>query len=253
MNYRGLAIAGTDTGVGKTAVGCGLARLLVAAGKRVGVFKPVETGCEVIAPEGARTSIATHVARTLLPADGLALATAAGLELGRAVTLDDVVPWRFEVAVAPEEAARLVGVEISVDRIYQAMDRWMDRSDFTLVETAGGLMAPINARFLNADLLAGLELPVLVVASDRLGVINHALLTLEALRRRGLIPLAIVLNRLASVADLSAGSNAQLLREHGGVPVYEVPFSPDPARAAAEVLRPHLRELMRFDIAPPMS
>ena len=140
-----MAITGTDTAVGKTAIGAALARLFRERGMRVGVLKPVETGCE---------------GDELWPRDGLMLAEAAGLEIGTGaeaggpgLSLADVVPWRFAAALAPEAAARAAGVEIGVDRIYQAMDRWTGRCDLILVETAGGILVPINRQWTFADLL----------------------------------------------------------------------------------------------------
>ncbi|HUT52515.1 MAG TPA: dethiobiotin synthase [bacterium] len=246
MIYRGLCITGTDTGVGKTAVACGLAMLWRGAGLKVGALKPVETGCA-----GAE----------LEPADGLMLARAAGIALPEqavegawtTAALDDVAPWRFAAALAPEEAARLMGAEITVDRIYQAMDRWMDTADLVLVETAGGLMVPLNPRFTTADLMQGLELPALVVAPNRLGVINHALLTIEALRARDITPVAVVLNTIGA-ADESAGSNARIIRAHSGVPVFEVPpaGAGDAGAVAARALGPApdiIRKAMETDWA----
>ena len=238
MIYRGLAITGTDTGVGKTTVAAALAALFREQGLKVGALKPVETGCA--GPD-------------LIPGDGIRLARAAGIALGEAelpgswtsASLAQVVPWRFAAPLAPEEAARQAGTEISVDRIYQAMDRWMEQADLVLVETAGGLMVPINARFTFADLLNGLTLPVLIVAANRLGVINHVLLTLEALRRRDLQPIAVALNMLSPLPDLSAATNAEVIRRRLDLPVYEVPyFTQDEEGETVKALRPR-REAIR--------
>ncbi len=233
MIYRGLVVTGTDTGVGKTTVACALAGLFREAGRRVGVLKPVETGCE-----GAE----------LAPADGLALAAAAGIDFeGGEVSLADVVPWRFPDPLAPEEAARATGAQITVDRIYQAMDRWMGRADLTLVEGAGGLMVPINERFTFADLFLGLELPVVVVAANRLGVINHTLLTMEALERRGLKPVAIALCRLDGDVDESVGSNARVLGSRVDARVVEVGYGGEDAVATTTTaLRPLVEDLSKM-------
>lgn len=250
MIYRGLVITGTGTGVGKTVAAAALAKLFRECGLKVGVLKPVETGCG---------------GEELSPADGLLLARAAGVSLcGREegawieARIEDVAPWRFAEPLAPVEAGRLAGIEISVDRIYMAMDRWMERADLVIVETAGGLLVPINTNFNFADLIQGFELPVIVAAPNRLGVINHMLLTLEALRSRGLVPIGVILNNLDSEPDLSAGSNARLIREHGGVPTWEVPRreageeEAGQVMAAALALREHLpaiRQAMESDWA----
>ena len=255
MIYQGIAVTGADTGAGKTAVACGLALLFRRAGIRVGVLKPVETGWA----EGGRGS------------DALRLAAAAGLKIrdshlfsggslegfyekiGDCPELNDVAPWRFAAPLAPEEAARLEGVEIGVDRIYQAMDRWTEWADIVVVETAGGLMTPLNPRFTFADLLQGLELPALVAAANRLGVINHVLLTLEALRRRDVTPIAVVLNDLNDPLDPSADANAALIERHGRVPVLRVPYakSATAANDGAEIGDcPELTEFAARALAP---
>ncbi|MFO8058417.1 MAG: dethiobiotin synthase [bacterium] len=212
MIYKGVAVTGTDTGVGKTACACAFCALFRNAGFRTGVLKPVETGCSGV------------------PEDGLRLCRAAGLpvpgEGNDPVPWDDVVPWRFESPVAPWESARQEGVEISLDRIYQAMNLWMERCDAVIVETAGGLLVPLNPRFSNADLIKALALPVVVCGPNRLGVINHTLLTLEALARRGLNALAIVLSRLSDDFDASVSGNRSVLEGLTGLPVIEVPYTP---------------------------
>jgi dethiobiotin synthetase len=235
--YSGLVVTGTGTGVGKTKVACGLCVLFRETGFRLGVLKPVETGCE---------------GEKLIPADGMDLAKAAGLNLeddckNSKISIDDVVPWRFPDPLAPEEAARITGQVISVDRIYQAMDRWAGRAEFVIVETAGGLMVPLNEMFGFADLIQGLELPVVIAAGNELGVINHTLLTIEALRKRNLTPIAVVLNQISPGPDQSAASNAPAIRQHGGVAVYEVPYSSDdPVGAVAKALSPHMKEIRRL-------
>jgi len=234
MIYRGLVVTGTGTGVGKTSVARALAGLFRESGLKVGVLKPVETGCE---------------GENLVPRDGLALAEAAGIEIGTTgASIGDVVPWRFAMPLAPSEAAAHDGAVISVDRIYQAMDRWMDTADLVVVETAGGVMVPINQTFTFADLLKGLDLPIVIAADNRLGVINHALLTIEAIRARGLAPIGVVLSQLDPAPDRSVETNAKVIERHGGVPCFEVPFIK--GGDAAEALRPYLdriRENMEAD------
>lgn len=262
MIYGGVVVTGTDTGAGKTVVACGLAAALRQTGRRVGVLKPVETGwtgwtgsdagrlaeaaglsvapglpvaANSFAALGSGEKTATEVAATAVAATAVA------------ATVDEslVLPWRFAAPLAPAEAARREGVEISVDRIYQAMDRWAELVDIVVVETAGGVMVPLNPRFNFIDLLQGLELPVIVVAPNRLGVINHALLTLEALRRRDLGVVAVILNQLAPEPDPSAATNAGLIAAHANLPVIELPrlSAPDTGSAAA-ALAPHLPVLL---------
>jgi len=160
---NGVFITGTDTGVGKTVVACALTRALARAGHTVAVRKPVESGC------------ARHAGQ-LEPADGAALARAAG----HRETLDTVTPMRLAHALSPERAAHLEGVQLTLHDLIAAA-RIGDESDFFVVEGAGGFLSPLASDALNADLALALGLPVLVVAEDRLGSINHTLLTVEAI------------------------------------------------------------------------
>lgn len=202
----GIFLTGTDTGVGKTVVGCSLARALVRAGRVVAARKPIESGC-------ARRSSG------LEPADGSALARAAG---GRE-PLDVVTPLRLARAISPERAARIEGVDATIARLEAAV-RAGEQTDYRVVEGAGGFLSPLAADGSNADLAVALGLPVVIVAADRLGCINHVLLTSEAVARRGLQLAAVVLNAaapepdraMANDEDLAARLDAPILRfRHG--------------------------------------
>ena len=188
----GLFITGTDTGVGKTFVARGIASALRARGRRVGVLKPVETGC------------GGGLARR--PADALALRAAAGSTL----PLDRICPYPLDAPLAPDVAARLENVRIDPREIVAAF-RIIDRKhDVTVVEGAGGLLVPIVDRYTMADLACDLNLPLLVVVNSKLGAINHTLLTLEAAAARGLTVRGYVLNH-PSAADEAAATNASVL------------------------------------------
>ena len=117
-----LFITGTDTGIGKTLVGCGIAAALTAQGKRVGVLKPAETGCD------RRDGV-------LYPDDALRLADYARSSL----PLEIVCPYRFSPPVAPSVAAEQAGVTIQPERIIEVFQTIADQHDVTLVEGAGGL------------------------------------------------------------------------------------------------------------------
>lgn len=194
----GLFVTGTDTGVGKTFVARGLAAALRGRGRRVGVLKPVETGCG-----GASGR----------PADALALRSAAGGTL----PLESICPCRLDAPLAPDAAARLEGVRID-PAVLLAAFRAVERThDVTLVEGAGGLLVPIVERYAMADLARDLDLPLLVVVHSKLGAVNHTLLTLEAAAARGLAVRGYVLNH-AAAADEAAATNAALLARCTDVP-----------------------------------
>jgi dethiobiotin synthetase len=176
---QGLFITGTDTGVGKTYIGTALTRSLTSQGQRVRVRKPVESGCAET-PEG------------LLPADAAALHAAAGA----CEPLDRVCRYRLRHALSPELAARIEGVDYRLADLRDFALRDLPPDDFLLVEGAGGFYSPLAADGLNADLAERLRLPVLLVVADRLGCINHALLSLEAIEARGLRLAGLVMNTL---------------------------------------------------------
>ncbi|MBX8494646.1 dethiobiotin synthase [Pseudomonas cichorii] len=163
-------ITGTDTDAGKTTVAAGLLHAARLAGLSTAAGKPVASG-SVITPQGLRN------------ADALALLAECSLELG----YDDVNPFTFEPAIAPHLAAREAGVSLTVNALLQPMRRLLERNaDFTLIEGAGGWRVPLADQSNLSDLAMGLGLPVILVVGVRLGCINHALLTAEAIAQDGL-------------------------------------------------------------------
>ncbi len=184
MTMKGLFITGTDTGVGKTYVGVQITQTLLQLGVSVKPRKPLESGC-------------TRTAEGLLPADGNAYWQA--IE-GRE-SLQVITPHRFEAAISPARAARLLGASLTLEQLKQACFQGVVADDFLLLEGAGGFYSPLLDGVLNADLAQELGLPVLLVAEDRLGCINQVLLSLEAIERRGLTLAAVILNRGQIGAD----------------------------------------------------
>lgn len=202
---RGLFVTGTDTGVGKTRVGCALARGLRQAGVDVGVMKPVETGVTAQGPE-----------------DALALRAAAGVE----DALELVCPLRFALPAAPEAAARAEHRDASLAPIHQAFEALAARHVFMLVEGAGGLLVPFDARTDMADLAVALGLPVLIVARAALGTINHTRLTLEAARTRGLDVFGVVISHADGPLTPADAQNLHVLRQLlGDLRIGELPFA----------------------------
>jgi dethiobiotin synthetase len=192
---RGLFVTGTDTGVGKTYVAALIARQVRAGGVRVGVYKPVASGC------------ARSTDGTLFSEDAAQLWEAAG----RPGELLRVSPQRFAAPIAPHLAARAEGRLVDRKLLREGVQYWRDRSEFVLVEGAGGLMSPISDDDYNADLAAEFGYPLLVVAANALGAINQTLQTLitAASCGEGLPVAGIVLNdvRPRSGDDPSTASN----------------------------------------------
>ena len=206
----GVLITGTDTGVGKTVVGCGLAAALTARGKRVGVLKPAETGC----PQRRDG---------LYPQDAARLAAFAHSSL----PLDEVCPYRFAPPLAPSVAAELAGRRIDSGRIAEHFRRQAASHDVVIVEGAGGLLVPLHGRYAFADLAVELRLPVVVVVGSKLGALNHALLTFECAQARGLPLLGYILNHPSPDSDLAIQTNARTLAGLTDVPCLgQLPFVP---------------------------
>lgn len=193
MLHNGLFITGTDTGVGKTYIGVLIAKALVEIGIRVVARKPVETGC--IFSEGV-----------LIPEDAQALYNASN----QSGTLELTCPYRFTTPVSPERAARLEGVKLSLEMLPGACLKGVTETDFLLVEGAGGFYSPLTHDGLNADLAGQLGLPVLLVAANRLGCINHVLLTAESIAKRGLDLRAVILNDTCNTDDSNMDNLADL-------------------------------------------
>lgn len=207
---HGIFITGTDTGVGKTRMGTFITRLLTERGIRVCPRKPVESGCP-LGPDG------------LMPMDAMALKEAAR----NSEQLHDICRYRFSAPVSPERAAILESTILDLGMLYRACLAGVDNGAFLLVEGAGGFYSPLARGALNADLASALGLPVLLVASDRLGTINHTLLTIEAIQMRGLPLAGVVLNQMESQTDKRM-SNARDLERRLQWPVTRISYKPHP-------------------------
>jgi len=168
MAARGLFVTGTDTGVGKTVVACGLARALVAAGHRVGVLKPVASGSDRT-PAGLRNE------------DALRLLECANLGQSYA----EANPYCFEPPISPHIAADEAGIVVDLHRIADVYAGIAARADWVVVEGAGGWLAPVGPQAVMADLARALGLPALLVVGLRLGCLSHATLTRESIAARG--------------------------------------------------------------------
>ena len=215
---RAIFITGTDTGVGKTFFACGLARLLRTYGYKVGVMKPAETGC--VMRDGA-----------LYPEDGWRLKEASGC----AASIEKVCPYRLSEPLAPSIAAERAGTKIDIDHLLTVLDEIKAAHDITLVEGAGGLMVPLLPSYTFADFARVARLPVIVMAANRLGAINHLLLSLEHASCKDLLLLGYVLNRLSNEDSLAAETNREVLLGLTGVACLgELPFQ-EPGAALADL------------------
>jgi len=212
-----LFVTGTDTGVGKTFVACALLRALARHHAKVAGMKPVAAG-------------ALRHGDGWTNADSLALRAASTVavppELDNPVLLPD--------PVSPHIAAARAGVAIDLDRILACHRALMRLCDAVVVEGAGGFHVPLSDTLTGADLARALGLPVVLVVGLRLGCLNHALLTAEAIATRGLALAGWVANRIdptmaaadENIAYLRRRLGAPLLAEiaHGAVqPTFDLP------------------------------
>ncbi len=200
-------VTGTDTGVGKTTVAVALLEQAKQRGLRTAAMKPAETGCP-LGPAG------------LSPADGIRLKNAATTERDLRI----VCPFRYQKPVAPAVAARLEGPPVDIDRIRYcfAMIK-AEGPDLFLVEGAGGILVPLTESHTMADLAVVLGLPVLVVARDGLGTINHTALTVEAALIRGIEVSGVILNSVhPGTSAETIQSNAAEIERLVDVPVLGV-------------------------------
>ena len=196
LDENGYFITGSDTDVGKTYIACQLVRQLVQQGVEVETRKPVESGCEM----SANGELITH--------DALALQQANG----NRETIDRIAAYRYRAALAPPRAARLENREILIEQLLDACEA--DHPQHRLiVEGAGGFYSPLAENGLNADLASALQLPVIIVVNDRIGAVNQALMTIQAVESRQLRVAAIVLNQVEPVADAQM-DNAMDLQKH---------------------------------------
>ncbi len=166
---RSFFVTGTDTGVGKTLTTAALLRRLRESGIRVAGMKPIAAGA-MPGPEG--------------PANEDALLLQAESSMRHPYAL--VNPWLFEPAIAPHIAAAEAGIAIDTARIVAAHARLRERADVVLAEGAGGFLVPLDANRSCAELPGLLGMDVILVVGLRLGCLNHALLTVEAIAARGL-------------------------------------------------------------------
>jgi dethiobiotin synthetase len=218
---RGIFITGTDTGVGKTFVACGLVLLLREMGIKVGVMKPFESGC-VPESSGLVPSDAIHLARAAASGDSLEL----------------ICPYRFASPVAPLAAAGREKIAIDISRVLEAFRVISDKHDLTLVEGAGGLLVPLMNGITNADLAKEFGTPLIIVAANRLGAINHTLLTIEVALARGIPLLGYILNQIDPESTPAAETNGESLKALTACPLLgEIPFVP-----TGEPLLPLFRE-----------
>lgn len=189
-----LFVTGTDTGVGKTFTVIQLLRLLRAGGKSCAGFKPICCGDR---------------------RDAELLLAASSNGLG----VDEINPLWLKTPAAPFTAAQVEEVEIEVELLLAAFRALQQRVEYVFVEGVGGWLVPIRADYFVSDLAATMGLPVLVVAQNRLGCLNHTLLTVQSIVSKGLQCAGVALNSPREQNGIAPATNARILEKILDVPL----------------------------------
>jgi dethiobiotin synthetase len=211
-----LFITGTDTGAGKTVLAALLTRFLRERGVNAAAFKPLCSG-------------GRDDARTLRAA------------MNGALTLGQINPWHFRAPLAPLLAARRENKAVQLAQVLVRARALQKRFDVLLVEGAGGLLSPLGENFNSRDLILALRATPVIVAPNRLGTVNHVLLTVEALPKNVRARTCVVLVTPPE-PDAAARSNASLLAERVNVSVHLLPWLDTPAPASP---RPAVRKALQ--------
>lgn len=211
---RRLFVTGTSTEAGKTFVASLIARALVKAGRKVGVYKPAASDCIRVGDE-------------VVSEDAVALWEAAGHPL----TLDAVCPQRFRAALAPHLAAKSEGKEIDPLLLRKGLSVWKDQCEIAIVEGSGGLMSPMGDHEFVAEIAADIGYPLIIVVPNVLGCINYTMQTLiaAACYGDGLKVAGIVLTDPEGFeGDMSTATNRGEIERRSVAPVLaQVPFGGD--------------------------
>jgi len=222
---EGIFITGTDTGVGKTTVSAGIMKLIYGS-KKVSYWKPVQTG-------------------TLIGDDTKEIRDLT--ELPSSCFLEPA--YRFAEPLAPYLAAKEQGVSIDVDHLTRSLAARQKDTEFLVIEGAGGILVPLSERVLLIDLIRAIGFPVLIVGANKLGVINSALLTINACRSANIPIAAVVLTRTRR--SLTRG-NAECITNFGKLDaVIELDDADDRRTLVSQVsCHPVLRSLFKVPPIP---
>lgn len=195
-------VTGTDTEIGKTHVACLLLKQYAAQGLKVIGMKPIAAGCELVDGEWVNDDVQRLVAASNVQAP-----------------IDLINPYRFKEPIAPHLAAEKAGVTIDIGVIVNAFKQLQTMADVVIVEGAGGFLVPLNQSETMADLAIALDIPTILVVGMRLGCINHSLLTVEAIKARGLTLHGWVANHIDPEMDMQKENIQTITKQLGLEPM----------------------------------
>ena len=221
---KGLFVTGTDTGVGKTLIAGAIAKILSDKGLKVGVFKPIATGCH-------------RRWEGLVSIDSEFLAHCANSDL----SLATITPVGYVTPAAPIVSAACDGSAIDFDRIAAAYKDICESSEIVIVEGIGGVRVPLTIEFDLLDLAVEFGLPVVIIARPNLGTINHTLMTIDCVRAAELKIAGVVINGYdATKAAVAEDTAEQVITQCSGVNVLSVvPFD-----ETVDIEEPNLGEMI---------
>lgn len=232
---QGFFITGTDTGIGKTLVSCALLHAFAARGQTVVGMKPVACGGDDAGSENWQW------------ADVEALIAASTIAAPR----ECVNPYAFVPSIAPHIAAQQAGIEIDIAIIQQAFLELQNIAEVVIVEGVGGFLAPLSTQHDGTDMAKALELPVILVVGMRLGCLNHALLTAQAIQATGLTLAGWVANQI-DPNMLAFEENVQALEQRLDCPLLGMlPFQSEAEAGKFSTLL--TIEITRKTVSPPRS
>lgn len=200
-----LFITGTDTDIGKTYISIGLLKTFAKQGKTTLGMKPIASGC-------------TQTKQGLRNEDAVALQQASTVKLN----YEQINPFAFETPIAPHLAAAKEGAEINLNQLAQACQEFLQQpADVHIIEGAGGWRVPLNQHETWSDLIKLLPVKIILVVGMRLGCINHALLTYEAIKKDGCNIIAWIANCIDPQMP-ALKENIQTLKDKLPIPLLEV-------------------------------
>lgn len=196
-------VTATGTDLGKTHVLCSVLEKLRARGVRVRALKPVLSGFDEELPDVSDSG-------RLLKAQGLAVNPS---------TLAGITPWRFAPPLSPDMAAQRAGVRVEMEAVARFCSEAAREGEMLFVEGAGGVMSPLGSGFLNIDLITRLKARPLLVCGGYLGTISHTLTALEAMKARGIEPVAIAMSA-TGVLPVPLSETRETLMQFQRFPVF---------------------------------
>ncbi|EIF13413.1 MULTISPECIES: dethiobiotin synthase [Bacillus] len=196
---RSFFVTGTDTGVGKTIVSCGLAAAFRQKQADIGVFKPFLSGVPRTHPE-SDTSLLKDMSQT-------------------ALSHEEITPFEWKEPLAPYTAAMLEGKYVSMADVMAHWRKIKNLHECFIVEGAGGISVPLGENYLVSDLIKAMELPAVIVTRPDLGTINHTYLTVEYAKNMGIEVLGIIINGIKSNPGLDEKTNPSMIETLCKVPI----------------------------------